>query len=342
MPSVSIATMSVSFGILGCGSIAQRHGQHVKNHPEARLVAAFDARMERATALCEKWGGVAETTLEGFLARPIDVISICTPNGLHADHAVKVLESGHHALVEKPMSLTRRDCERMLETSLRSGRQIFVVKQNRYNPPVKALKDLLSVHGLGRILSVQVNCFWNRSADYYSSSDWKGKKALDGGTLFTQFSHFVDVLVYLLGDADVISAAFSNANHDGLIEFEDTGTVLFRLREHAALGSLHFTTCAFSKNMEGSITIFGEKGTVKIGGQYLNVVDYAQGVTLDVPESSAAPANEYGSYQGSMSNHDKVIQNVVDTIQGRASVMTNAMEGLRTVDLIERMYAAGR
>jgi predicted dehydrogenase len=334
--------MSVDFGIWGCGAIARRHAQHIKDHPEATLAAAYDIRPERAVALCGNWGGVAEMSAEEFLGRPCAVVSICTPNGLHAEHAIQALEAGHHVLVEKPMSLTRRDCERMIEASLRAGRHIFVVKQNRYNPPVRALKDVLSGHGMGRILSVQVNCFWNRRPDYYQNSDWKGKVALDGGTLFTQFSHFVDVMVYLLGDAEVLFASFSNANHAGLIEFEDTGIVTFRLLDHAATGSLHFTTCAFAKNMEGSITVFGEQGTVKIGGQYLNVVEYAQGVTLDVPDSGPVPPNEYGSYQGSMSNHDKVIQNVVDTILGRDSVMTNAMEGLRVVDLIERMYAAGR
>jgi predicted dehydrogenase len=207
---------------------------------------------------------------------------------------------------------------------------------------VRAVKRILEEKRLGQPYAVVVNCFWNRNARYYEGSDWKGKRALDGGTLFTQFSHFVDILYYLLGDVEDVRGVVANVAHAGQIEFEDSGFFQFRLKS-GVIGTFNYTTAAFEKNMEGSITIFGEKGTVKIGGQYLNTIDYqvpAWPELSDLPPS--APANDYGSYQGSMSNHDKVIDNVIETLRGRQAIMANALEGMKVVEIIERMYRSAR
>ncbi|HUR30770.1 MAG TPA: Gfo/Idh/MocA family oxidoreductase, partial [Saprospiraceae bacterium] len=248
-------------------------------------------------------------------------------------------QAGKHVLVEKPMAIKKLDCENMIHMALKTGKNLFVVKQNRFNPPVQAVRRLIEQKKLGRILTIAVNCYWNRSENYYRASDWKGIKILDGGTLFTQFSHFIDVVYYLFGDLQILHAQLANVNHQGMIEFEDTGVVSFLLSEHNAPGVMHYTTAAFEKNMEGSITIFAERATIKIGGKYLNTIEYQATDGFDITGiAEGRPANNYGDYEGSMSNHDKVIDNVVKSLQGKGEIMTNAYDGLKTVEIIENIY----
>ncbi|HEY1213926.1 MAG TPA: Gfo/Idh/MocA family oxidoreductase, partial [Bryobacteraceae bacterium] len=208
-----------------------------------------------------------------------------------------------------------------------------------YNPPVAAVKRLLDEDRLGKIYSIQLNCFWNRNPDYYHNS-WKGTLKLDGGTLFTQFSHFIDLLYWLIGDVDTVQAYLGNFHHQGIIEFEDTGVVILKF-VNGAVGAVNYTVNSYGKNMEGSLTIFGEKGTVKIGGQYLNELEYQNidGYRIEnLPEGNKA--NNYGNYQGSMSNHDKVYDNLVEVLQNNASISTSSFEGLKTVEIIEKIYKA--
>ena len=331
----------ITFAIVGYGKIGERHAKFISSHPEARLGGAYDIKEERNRAFHSLYASASVySSLENLLKDDsVDIVSICTPNHSHAEIAIAALLAGKNVLVEKPMAIKKIDCENMIHTAFKSGRKLFVVKQNRFNPPVQAVKKLLEQGRPGNILSVSVNCYWNRSEAYYRSSDWKGIKALDGGTLFTQFSHFIDVLYYLLGDLQVLHAQLANVSHQGLIEFEDTGIISFVLKEHNAPGVMHYTTSAFDKNMEGSITIFAEKATIKIGGQYLNTIEYqsTDGFDIrDIPESG--PANNYGDYEGSMSNHDKVIDNVVQSLKGKGEIMTNAYDGLKTVEIIENIY----
>jgi predicted dehydrogenase len=238
----------------------------------------------------------------------IDVVSICTPNGLHAHHTRLALAAQKHVICEKPMAINSKDCTRMIDAAQRAHKQLFIVKQNRFNPPVMALKKVVDEGRLGRIFNVQLNCFWNRGREYYRDSDWKGRIAMDGGTLFTQFSHFIDLIYWLAGEVVRVHAFRGNFLHQGIIEFEDTGAVALEF-ESGALGTINYTVNSYKKNMEGSITVFGEKGTVKVGGQYLNVLEYQSidGYEItDLPESR--PANEYGFHQGSMSNHTRSIR----------------------------------
>lgn len=333
--------MSIRFAIIGCGHIAKRHAEHIIAQPEAELIACHDINPERGKIFADQFNLHHYDSLEKLLAQDqIDILNICTPNGAHYQVAMKAMEAGKHVLIEKPMALRADHCEEMIQASLIYNRQLFVVKQNRYNPPIAALKKLMLENKLGQIYYVTINCFWNRNKEYYLRSDWKGTKKLDGGTLFTQFSHFVDIFYYLFGDVDTqsIGGIISNVSHQELIEFEDTGSFTFRFKS-GALGSLNYTTSAFGKNMEGSITVFAENATVKVGGQYLNTLEYQEAkdfIIEDVP--SPKPANDYGYYQGSMSNHDLVISNVVNTLKGREKIMTNAMEGLKVVEIIEKMY----
>lgn len=307
----------------------------------ARLAAVCDIKWQRANELATKYRCNAYDSIEELLAREpsVDVISICTPNGLHCDHAVKSLHAGKHVLCEKPMALRVVDCRRMIEESEQSARKLFVVKQNRFNPPIVALKKALDEGRLGRIVNVQLSCFWNRSDEYYRESDWKGTIDLDGGTLFTQFSHFIDLLIWMVGEIRDIQAVTENFFHHSTIDFEDTGVVAL-VFANGALGTINYTVNSFRRNMEGSITLFGEKGTVKIGGQYLNALEYQciEGYEItNVPVS--APANNYGFYQGSMSNHDKVYQNLLDVLTKNHAIATTGLEGLQTVEVIERIYS---
>jgi predicted dehydrogenase len=240
--------------------------------------------------------------------------------------------------VEKPMAISAASCNRMIDAALQYGKTIFAVKQNRYNPPVAEVKKLMDNKELGSIYMIQVNCFWNRGNDYYAGSAWRGKKDKDGGCLFTQFSHFVDILYYLNGPVTAAEGVIQNFAHKHNTEVEDTGSFILKAANGAII-NFNFTTCAWERNMEGSITVFAEKGTVKIGGQYLNTIEYQRLETAMLPEINiTAKANDYGLYQGSMSNHDKVIQNVVDVLLFNHAVMTSAEEGRDVVKIIELMY----
>lgn len=336
--------MIINFGIAGCGYISKRHAEHITAHPEARLIGGFDAKAERTQEFANAFGVKAYTSLSDMLSdAEIDIVNVCTPNGNHHSVAIEALKAGKHVLVEKPMAIKKEYCEDMIKTALDYNRELFVVKQNRFNPPVAAVKKLMNEGRLGSIYSVMLNCFWNRNAQYYQKSDWKGTADLDGGTLFTQFSHFIDIIYYLFGDFEVIDGIVKNANHGDLIEFEDSGNIIFHFRKSGALGSLNYTTSCYKQNMEGSITIFAEHATIKIGGKYLNTIDYQVTDGFDIEDLPASgPANNYGYYEGSMSNHDKIIHNVVEALNRREKIMTNAYEGLKVVELIENIYSTAK
>jgi len=332
--------MSIKFGIIGCGRIAERHAEHIQNLGE--LAAVCDIKEERLSLFKQKYKCGTYLDIDVLLdtQQDIDVISICTPNGLHPEHSIKALQKGFHVLCEKPMATSVVDAEKMINESLSSNKRLFIVKQNRFNPPVQAVKEAIENDQFGKIFSVQLNCFWNRNPNYYQSSDWKGSLKLDGGTLFTQFSHFVDLLYYFFGDISEVKGFSNNFDHQGIIEFEDTGMVAIKFY-NGILGTINYTVNSYAKNMEGSISIFGEKGTVKIGGQYLNELEYQnfhEFEIMDLPPGN--PPNNYGEYKGSMSNHDKVYANVIDVLQHAGVIATNGFEGLKTVEIIHKIYEA--
>ena len=327
------------FAIIGCGNIGKRHAEQIQ--PIGKLVAVCDIIRSKAAELGEKYNAGSFSSIEELFAqkKTIDVAVICTPNGLHAQHSIYSLQAGSHVLCEKPMAIKSADCLAMIQEAEKAGKHLFVVKQNRFNPPVVAIKKLLDEKKLGNIYSIQLNCFWNRDATYYENS-WKGTRAMDGGTLFTQFSHFIDLLYWMFGDVKQVKAFKKNFAHKNIIEFEDTGVVILEFA-NGMIGAINYTVNSFQKNMEGSLTVFGEKGTVKIGGQYLNKLEYQlinDYVIADLPEGNKP--NDYGYYQGSMSNHDKVYQNLVDVIQNNAAMAASSYEGLKTVQIIEKIYAA--
>lgn len=332
--------MKIKFGIVGAGRIAERHAEHIQNLGE--LSAVCDIKQDRLNLFKEKYKCSIYRDIDDLLnsENDIDVISICTPNSLHAEHTIKALKSGFHVLCEKPMATSVVDAEKMINESLKSNKRLFIVKQNRFNPPVVAVKEAIENEKFGQVFSIQLNCFWNRNPNYYKSSDWKGTLKLDGGTLFTQFSHFIDLLYYFFGDICEAKGFSDNLDHKEIIEFEDTGMVALKFYS-GILGTVNYTVNSFEKNMEGSISIFGEKGTVKIGGQYLNELEYQHFSDFEIKDLPAGnPPNNYGEYKGSMSNHDKVYNNVIDVLQHQGIIATNGFEGLKTVEMIHKIYQA--
>jgi UDP-N-acetyl-2-amino-2-deoxyglucuronate dehydrogenase len=333
----------LKFAIIGCGRISDRHAEQINRL--AILQAVCDKIESRADRIGQLYGSKIYTDYDDLLfnEKEIDVVSVCTPNGLHAEHSIKAFRHGFHVLCEKPMAISVFDCGEMIKEAERANRRLFVVKQNRYNPPVRAIKEALDANRLGKILSVQLNCFWNRNVEYYNQSDWKGTIKLDGGTLFTQFSHFIDLLYWMFGDIKRVEAITKNSNHNKIIEFEDSGVVIAEFY-NGIIGTINYTVNSYARNMEGSLTIFGENGTVKIGGQYLNELEYQNIRDFRITDLPAGnPPNNYGQYVGSMSNHNMVYENIVDVLINKGTIGTNGFEGLKTVEIIDKIYtSAGR
>ncbi|MDG1260224.1 MAG: Gfo/Idh/MocA family oxidoreductase [Flavobacteriales bacterium] len=329
------------FGVIGAGHIGKRHAEMIMRNDEAELIAICDRRSKETCAVT--WDVPFYATPEEMIeAHPeIEVISVCTPNGLHAEHALAALENKKHVVIEKPMALSKADCEKIIYTALNRSRFVFGVMQNRYSPPSQWIKELVDSGKLGEIFMVQINCFWNRDDNYYGKVHWKGTHDLDGGTLFTQFSHFIDIMYWLFGDIENIQARFKDFRHQHNTDFEDSGFISFDF-VNEGIGSISFSTAVDQKNYESSMTIVAENGTVKIGGQYMNEVEYCLVRDYEMPElAESNPANDYGSYKGSAANHNYVIQNVIDALHGNKEITTNALEGLKVVDIIERIYASG-
>ncbi|HOY95115.1 MAG TPA: Gfo/Idh/MocA family oxidoreductase [Catalimonadaceae bacterium] len=330
----------IRFAVVGSGHIGKRHAAMIQQNPESKLVAMADVNTALEADIESTFGVPFFSSIEELLASGLefDVVNICTPNNFHSPQAILALEAGKHVVVEKPMALSKADCEDVIYKSLQAGKLVFCVMQNRYSPPSVWLKEVLSQKKLGEIYHVQINCFWNRDSRYYKAGGWKGNKVNDGGTLFTQFSHFIDIMFWLFGDITNINARFYDFNHKELTEFEDSGMAQFDFIK-GGTGSLNFSTSVFDTNLESSMTIIGEKGSIKVGGQYMNEVQYCHIQDYTMPElPPSLPPNDYGHYKGSAANHHFVIENVVNTLKGRTVATTNALEGLKVVEIIEKIY----
>jgi len=331
----------IRFAVAGAGHIGKRHAEMIHRNPESELVAICDVKPKVSLGLeaysdVPFFGSVDEMLSSGL---EFDVVNICTPNGFHAEHALQSLEANKHVVVEKPMGLTKAECEQVIFKSLQVSKQVFCVMQNRYSPPSEWIKGVVEKNVLGKIFLVQLNCYWNRDDRYYKKDTWKGRQALDGGTLFTQFSHFIDIMYWLFGDIKDIQAKFNDFTHKTNTDFEDSGLVNFNF-VNGGMGCINYSTSVWDTNLESSITIVGEKGSVKIGGQYMNEVEYCHIKDYAMPVLAPVnPANDYGGYKGSAANHHYIIENVVDVLKGRNKITTNALEGLKVVEIIERIYA---
>lgn len=336
-----VLNRKIKFAVIGCGHIGKRHAEMIDRNPEAELVALVDVKPKGALSLANyeiPFFNSLEELISSEIFEDIDVVSIASPNGYHASQALACLDARKHIVVEKPMALTKQDAEKVIFKALHVHKHVFAVMQNRYSPPSVWIKELIEGGKLGAIYMVQLNCYWNRDDRYYKSDNWHGKKDLDGGTLFTQFSHFIDIMYWLFGDIEDIQAKFNDFNHKDLTDFEDSGLVSFNF-VNGGMGSLNFSTSVWNQNLESSMTIIAEHGSVKIGGQYMNEVEYCHIKDYEMPELAPTnPGNDYGAYKGSAQNHHYVIENVIDVLNNRAPITTNALEGLKVVDIIDRIY----
>ncbi|MFY8019601.1 MAG: Gfo/Idh/MocA family protein [Bacteroidia bacterium] len=336
-----------TFVVIGFGHIGQRHAEIIFNHSECQLLAIIDKDEHQKNKIKQTSLGEIpfHESLEKFFQSNQeipDVACICLPNGIHAAFAIQLLNKGIHVLIEKPMCLSKDEGLKIIESANRNQKKVFVVKQNRYSPPSIWMKEIIESGILGQLHLVQINCFWNRDERYYLPKTWRGNKLLDGGTLFTQFSHFVDIMYWVFGDITNIQSRFYNFNHQHLTEFEDSGLINFDFQQSGA-GTLQYSTSIFDKNLESSMTVIGENGSFKIGGQYMNEVIYCHIKDYKMPVLAETNLpNQYGLFQGSASNHQYVFENILSTLKGESAIATKAEDGLMVVDIIERMYAAGR
>ena len=329
----------IKFAVVGAGHIGKRHAEMIRREEEAELVALVDVRSAEeceATHFEVPMFKTVEELINSGLE--FDVVNICTPNGLHAQQSLLALEAKKNVVCEKPMGLSKDNCEKVIFKSLQMSKNVFCVMQNRYSPPSEWIKSIVEEKKLGDIFMVQLNCYWNRDDRYYKAGGWKGTKDLDGGTLFTQFSHFIDIMYWLFGDIENIDGKFADFAHKSSTAFEDSGFVNFDFI-NGGMGSINYSTAVANQNLESSLTIIGSKGSVKIGGQYMNEVEVCNIQDYEMPELKPTnPGNDYGAYKGSAANHNYVITNVIDTLKGRTTATTNALEGLKVVEIIERIY----
>lgn len=333
----------IKFVVVGYGHIGKRHAEMISRYNETELVGIVDLLSKDELGLKDSPLPLFNSIEELIESKiDFDIVNIATPNGFHAQQALEALEAKKHVVIEKPMALSKQDAEKVIYKALQVHRHVFAVMQNRYSPPSLWIKDLIESKKLGEIFIVKLNCFWNRDNRYYKNDGWHGNKLLDGGTLFTQFSHFIDIMYWLFGDIKNIHSRFYDFNHSELSDFEDSGFVTFDFINGGS-GLMSFSTSIWDKNLESSLTIIGENGSVKIGGQYMDKVEYCHIKEYLMPELPPTnPGNDYGAYKGSAQNHNFIIENVIDVLNQKSSITTNALEGLKVVEIIERIYSSNK
>ena len=332
-------SQKIRFAVIGCGHIGKRHAGIIQGNSDCALVALCDGKARENLGLDAFSDALFFNSIDELFESKIalDVVVIASPNGYHEAQALKILDNGCHVVIEKPMALTKASCERIIFKALQKQKHVFCVMQNRYSPPSVWLKEIVEKRVLGDIYMVQTNCYWNRDDRYYKKGDWHGTKNLDGGTLFTQFSHFIDLLYWCFGDITNIQAKFNNFSHTHSTDFEDSGFVNFDFVD-GGMGSLNYSTAVWEKNLESSITIIAENGAVKFGGQYMDEVLYCHIKDHSLYKPARFEENLAGLSTLREANHRYVYQNIVGVLKGKESISTNALEGLKVVDIIERIY----
>lgn len=327
----------IKFAVVGVGNIGKRHIDVISKNANCELVAICDIKELNDNTLDKyQYFNSIDTLLTSNI--DIDVINICTPNGLHYEQSKKALLTNHHVICEKPMVLKSKEASELIAISRKTKKNIACVMQNRFSPSSIWLKQMIDNNLLGNIFMIQVNCFWNRDNRYYTNDNWRGTNDMDGGSLFTQFSHFIDMIYWVFGDISNFKGIFKDFNHKNLTEFEDSGIVTFDIKK-GGIGTLSYSTSVYDKNLESSITVIGENGSLKITGQYMNEVAYCNIKNYSMPKlAKTNPPNEYGSYSGSAANHEFVIENMVKTLQNKEFSTQSAMEGKKVVEIIENIY----
>ena len=339
-PFQSIVDRKIRFALVGCGRISKNHIDALKRHAgEAELVAVCDVDPQALQAAQAATQARAFASYNELLARPeVDVVVLATPSGLHSDQTVRAAAAGKHVVTEKPMATRWQDGKQMVSACDAAGVRLFVVKQNRRNATLQLLKRALEANRFGRSYMVSVNVFWNRPQTYYDSANWRGTWEFDGGAFMNQASHYVDLLDWLIGPVESVQAYTATLARD--IEVEDTGVMAVRWRS-GALGTMSVTMLTYPKNFEGSFTVIGERGTVRVGGVAVNKIEHWEFADVQLEDERVRDA----SYQTTSVygfGHPLYYENVIKALRGEAEPETDGREGLKSLEVLIATYLSAR
>ncbi len=331
---------ALNFGILGAGRIASRHADSIWARGDARLIAVCDTSKDRASRMASQYGATAYADYDEMLSRPdLDVVCICTPSGLHAEGGIRAARAGKHVLVEKPMALSLADADSLSATCKEMGVKLSVVLQNRYNAPMKRLREAVEAGRLGRLLLATVTVRWYRPQEYYSGDDWHGTWAMDGGALMNQAIHHIDALQWMMGEVESVFAYTATLAHQ--IEAEDTGVAVVRFAG-GSLGSVEGSTITYPANIEGSLALFGERGSVKIGGNSLDRIAFWKVEGEVEHEAEILRRQELDPPPSRYLSHSIVLEDMVRAIREDREPATNGTEGRKSLALVLAMYKSAR
>lgn len=330
----------IRFALAGCGRIAQNHIAAIaKHHNRAQLVDVCDILPSAVEAAAEQARATPHASLTAMLEKTdADIVVLTTPSGLHPEQAIEIARSGRHVMTEKPMATRWADAQRMVKACDAAGVRLFVVKQNRRNATLQLLKRAITQGRFGRIYMVNINVFWTRPQEYYDAADWRGTWEFDGGAFMNQASHYVDLLDWLIGPIESLQAYTGTLARN--IEAEDTGVVSLRWRS-GAMGSMNVTMLTYPKNLEGSITILGEKGTVRVGGLAVNQIQHWE-FAEPHPDDAELESASYETSSVYGFGHPLYYDNVINVLRGEATPETDGREGLKSLEVLTAIYRAAR
>ncbi len=330
----------IKLGLIGCGRISERHFVSLENIPEIELLAVCDIKEDRAKKAAKKYRVDWYKNYQELLKRDdINIVSICTPNGLHVQMGIDAAKAGKDVLMEKPLGINLKEVDKLLNCFEKTKRNLFSVLQVRFNPPLQALKKVIEEKKLGSINNAALIVRWTRPQKYFDQDEWRGTKKLDGGTLLNQGVHYVDVLQWLLGPVESVFAKKDTISHE--IEIEDIVIALLKFK-NGSYATLEFTICTYPKNLEASVSVLGSKGTIKIGGSAADKIDVWEVEKLARPMLSfGLDPNIYagGLYQGSCPNHIFVYKNILRFYRGdKKASITNGKEARKSLEIVEAIY----
>lgn len=336
----SIVGRKVRIAIVGCGRIAKNHfGSIAQYQEDLELVAVCDIDQSVLKTHTREHKVKGYSTLDQMLIdENLDLVVLCTPSGLHSAQAEQVAKAGVHVMTEKPMATRWSDGVRMVKACDEARVRMFVVKQNRRNATLQLLKNAVEKRRFGKIYMVNVNVFWTRPQEYYDAAKWRGTWEFDGGAFMNQASHYVDLLDWLIGPVESVQAYTATLARN--IEVEDSGVMSIKWRS-GALGSMNVTMLTYPRNLEGSITIIGEKGTVRIGGVAVNEIQHWEFADTD-PEDEKIKSANYETTSVYGFGHPLYYKNVIDVMRGEAEAETDGREGLKSLELLIATYLSAR
>lgn len=340
MPDNGRKDRALNFALVGCGRIASRHADALWARGDTRLVAVCDVSEQRAARMASQYGCEAYSDYERMLARPdLDVVCICTPSGLHASNGIHAAQAGKHVIVEKPMALTLQDADALEKACREAGVKLTVVLQNRYNAPMRRLREAVEAGKLGRLLLATVTVRWYRPQEYYSGDNWHGTWAMDGGALMNQAIHHLDALQWMMGEVESVFAYTATLAHQ--MEAEDTGVGVVRFKG-GSLGSIEGSTITYPANIEGSLALFGQRGSIKIGGNSLDRIAFWKVEGEVEHEQEILRRQELDPPPSRFLSHSLVLEDMVRAIQEDRQPATNGREGRKSLALVLALYQSAR